>query len=64
MVNRKQKVEFTGGFMTLLAIFAGVLLLAYLIAPLKLFSIHSELQKIRKLLEAELQQQQNTLSPK
>ena len=30
-----------------------VILGAYLVAPLKLFSIHSELQKIRKLLEEE-----------
>ena len=40
------------------AVVIGVLLLAYLVAPFKLFSIHSELQKIRKLLEAEIQRQQ------
>jgi hypothetical protein len=52
--------------MTLVAILAGVLVLAYLIAPFKLFSIHSELQKIRHLLEVEVRRQQDDrwISPK
>jgi heme exporter protein D len=46
------------GFGGIAAIIIIVLAVLYLVAPLKLFSIHSELQKIRKLLEAETQRQQ------
>jgi cell division protein FtsL len=41
------------GFGAVGAIILVVVAVLYLVAPLKLFSIHSELQKIRKLLEAQ-----------